>query len=74
MIRIEDVVKLVGRQLGLKKVKSDDRLRENLGAESMDIQNIVLALEDKYQIAIEEEEIVDLVAVSDLFNLVQAKV
>jgi acyl carrier protein len=65
-VTIDDVLSLVAVQLGRKRVAAEDRLVEDLGAESLDLVNIVAALEDLYGIDIPEEEIADLRTVADL--------
>ena len=73
-LSIDEIKDLVRVQLGLKQVKSEDRIIEDLGAESADIVNIIAALEDKFQILIPEEEIGDIRTVEDLFVLTQSKI
>lgn len=70
---IEPILRLVEVQLGKLHISQNDKLVEDLGAESADIANIVAAVEDKYKIAIRESEIVKLSTASDLFALVQSK-
>jgi acyl carrier protein len=65
-VTIDDVLSLVAVQLGRKRVAAEDRLVEDLGAESLDLVNIVAALEDHCGIDIPEEEIADLRTVADL--------
>ena len=72
-VTIEDIATLVGVQLGKRRVKPGDRFLEDLGAESMDVVNIVAAVEDKYGIRIEESEIGDIRTPSDLLRLVQTR-
>jgi acyl carrier protein len=64
-VTIDDVLSLVAVQLGRKRVAAEDRLVEDLGAESLDQVNIVAALEDLCGIDIPEEEIADLRTVAD---------
>lgn len=73
-LSIDEIKDLVRVQLGLKQVKLEDRIIEDLGAESADIVNIIAALEDKFQILIPEEEIGDIRTVEDLFVLTQSKI
>ena len=73
-ISIDDIVKIIKLQLGLKRVAPQSRLREELGAESLDMQNILMTLEDKYRITISDEETAAIATVSDFHNLVQARV
>ncbi len=68
---IDEIKTVVALQLGLKDVSPEDRIVEDLGAESADVMNIVAALEDKYQITVDEPELQNVGTVSDLHELVQ---
>jgi acyl carrier protein len=68
---LDEIKTMVALQLGVKDVHAEDRLVEDLGAESADVLNIVAALEDKYQITVDEPELQDVSTVSDLQTLVQ---
>jgi acyl carrier protein len=70
MIAIDEILQLVGLQLGKRGVKADDRIVEDLGAESADIANIVASLEEKYAIIITEPEIAGIRTVRDLYAIV----
>ena len=59
---------LVARQLGRPDVGLDDRLIEDLGAESMDLVTIVAVVEENYQISIDEERLPLIRTVRDLAN------
>ena len=72
-VTIEAIEKLVAVQLGRRTVSADDRIIEDLGAESLDVVNIVAALEERYQITIEEVELPDLVTVADLYTCVRQR-
>lgn len=65
---------LVGRQLGLSSVRLEDHLVEDLDAVSADIVNIVAALEDLFEIVIEEEALADIRKVDDLCRMVTARI
>ncbi len=73
-IDIQEVQKVVRRQLGAKSVQADDHLREDLGAESLDVQGIITALEDRFSIALEDEELESLETVRDIHTLFSSKV
>jgi len=62
----EDVVRLVRLTLGRRQVSEKDLLLEDLGAESVDILNLVAALEEKYNVSIPEEDIPGLRTASDI--------
>jgi len=67
------IIKLIELQLGKLNISKNDRLIEDLGAESADIANIVAAIEEKYQITLKESEIAKISTPSDIFSLVHKK-
>ena len=74
LIDIEEVQRVVRRQLGVKRVQADDHLQEDLGAESLDVQGIITALEDRFGVALEDEELESLETVRDIHALVSSKI
>ena len=66
---LEDIASMVAVQLGRRDAAAEDRIVEDLGAESIDVVNIVAAVEDRYRVVIEEEALVDIRTVRDLFEL-----
>jgi acyl carrier protein len=72
-VSIDDILKLIGLQLGKRNVRAADRLVEELGAESADLANIVAATEEKYNITIKESDIVHIFTPQDLFDLVNKR-
>jgi len=70
LIDLEDVGRTVGLVLGRRDVKADDRLIEDLGAESMDILNVMVSLEEKYGVAIDETAVAGVSTVRDLYEVV----
>ena len=72
-VPVEAIQELVGRQLGRRGVKADDHLMSDLGVESIDVLNLVSALEEKYQVKLKDEEIAALQTVRDLHSLLVQK-
>jgi acyl carrier protein len=70
-VTIKDIQILVGLQLGRRKVSAQDRLMEDLGAESADIVNIIATVEDKYRISLAEADISRVRTVRDLYDLIE---
>jgi acyl carrier protein len=68
-VKLEEVITLVRLQLGKKDVLKTDRLIEDLGAESIDIANLISALETRFDVFIEEEQLVSVRTVLDLYEL-----
>jgi len=61
-----ELLDLVARQLGRHTVALDDRLIEDLGAESIDLVTIVAVIEETYHITVEEERLPFIRTVRDL--------
>jgi acyl carrier protein len=70
-VLMDEIKKLVGLQLGACEVEAESLLVEDLGAESADVANLVAVLEERYQIAVKETEIVKLRTPADLYELVK---
>lgn len=67
---LSDVRRLVERQLGRRGVRDEDRIVEDLGAESLDVVHLVAAAEDAWGLEIDEEELADVKTVADLHALI----
>jgi len=70
-ITLADIKTLVGLQLGKPNIDEAAHFIEDLGAESADILNIVLAVEDKYGVSIAESEMSEIRSTADLYALVK---
>lgn len=68
-----EINKLIQLQLGITRLSINDRLIEDLGAESADIANIIAAAEEKFNVIIEESEIAKINTPQDIVQLVQSK-
>ena len=66
-----EVARLVSLQLGLQEVRQQDRFVEDLGVESADLMNLIVTVEDRYGVEIEEECVSKLSTVADLVALVR---
>jgi acyl carrier protein len=69
LIELDDVCSTVGVVLGKRGVSPDLRIMEDLGAESMDILNVMVTLEQKYSVSIDEASMSSVSTVRDLYNL-----
>lgn len=70
MIELDDVRRTVARVLGRRDPNPDDRLVEDLGAQSIDLLNIVATLEQEYHVSIDEAATAGVSTVRDLYDLV----
>jgi acyl carrier protein len=71
MSNLEEIVQLVRQQLGNPAARPEHRIVEDLGAESMDIVNIVAAVEERFGLAIDEAALPQVRSVADLAALVE---
>lgn len=70
---IGDAVRLVIElQLGRESVTMEQRLAEDLEADSFDVMNIIAILEEDHRITISEEAAAATVTVGDLVRLVES--
>lgn len=70
---MDQILDLVGLELGRRSVAPDDRLVEDLGAESADLFNLIVALEDRFGLEIGEEEAAAVRTVRDLLLLAEGR-
>jgi acyl carrier protein len=66
---------LLCNQLGLKEdvIKPESRILEDLGADSLDVVELLMLLEDEFGIEVDEEQAVNLKTVNDIVKLVDKK-
>jgi len=69
LIELDDVCRTVSLVLGRRSAKPDDRLMEDLGAESIDILGVMVTVEEKYGIAVDEAAMAAVSTVRDLYDV-----
>jgi len=69
----DELTELVRIQLGAKTVRLEDRFQEDLDAESADVLNVVAAVEDRWGVAIGEDELSTISTVAELLYLVRTR-
>ena len=69
MIELEDVCRTVSLVLGKRGAKPDDRLMEDLGAESMDVLAVMTTAEEKYGVAVDETAMASVSTVRDFYDV-----
>jgi len=67
------ICKLVAEHFGLGKVHEDDHLTHDLGGDQLDIIELVMLLEEKFNITIGDDEAEDIHTVQDVINCVRSK-
>lgn len=56
------------------KVTLEARIQEDLGADSLDVMNITMRLEDEFDIKIPDEDITKIQTVQDVVNYIESKI
>ena len=69
---MNNLIKLIKVQLGIKTIHSGDRFMEDLGTESVDILNIIALVEDSFQVDLDESKLADIRSVQDLYDLIHS--
>jgi len=74
MAIIDDVKEVVVEQLSVSpdEVKEESKFVEDLGADSLDVVELVMALEEKFDIEIPDEDAEKIATVSDAIKFIEA--
>lgn len=75
MALLDDIKEVVVKQLGVKpeEVKEDSKFVEDLGADSLDVVELVMALEEKFDVEIPDDEAEKIRTVKDVVNYIESK-
>jgi len=70
---IDKVKELVAEQLGISKdtIKDDANIIEDLGADSLDVIEMLMTLEEEYGISIPDEKINQVKTISQIVKLIE---
>ena len=71
---IDKVKDIIAKQLSVKpeEIKNDSNIAEELGADSLDLVEILMSLEDEFGISIPDEAIPQIKTVDDIVNFIQS--
>lgn len=69
----EKVKKIITEQLGIdeKDVNLDSAFIEDLGADSLDIVELIMAMESEFDMEIEDDSVEDISTVEDVVNYIK---
>jgi acyl carrier protein len=75
MALIDDIKEVVVEQLSvdIAEIKDDAKFVEDLGADSLDVVELVMALEEKFDIEIPDDEAEKIATVADVVAYVESK-
>jgi len=71
----DKIVKMISNKLGKKieDIKPSSRLIEDLGADSLDIVELLMMLEDEYGITIPDQDAMKLSTISDIVKFMESQ-
>ncbi len=71
----KDIKSMLAKQLNVDvaKVADDSRIVEDLGADSLDVVELLMSLEDEMGISISDEEALNLKTVGDIQKLIDER-
>ena len=71
----DKIMEILSKQLQVDKSKIEENsgIMENLGADSLDVVEISMAIEQEFDISIPDEDIVDLKTPKDILNYLEKK-
>lgn len=70
---LEDII-LESLNVAREKINPDASIVNDLGADSLDMANILGAIEDKFEIEIPEDEIIDIDTVEQLVEYIMGRI
>lgn len=72
---LEKIRSIIADQIGMEadKINVSSKFKEDLGIDSLDIFEIIMELEEKYDIEIPTEDLEDMMKVGDLVQYIDSK-
>ena len=72
---LEKMQEIIAEQLSVDadSITESSSFKENLGADSLDLFELVMALEDEYSVEIPAEDLEQLATVGDVMNYLKSK-
>ena len=72
---LEKMKELIADQLGIdvETITAESKFKDDLGADSLDLFELVMALEDEYSVEIPAEDLQGMVTVGDVINYIKSK-
>lgn len=72
---IDKVKEIISEQLAIDKdsITENSKVIADLGADSLDIVELIMALEDEFGISVDEDKVQNLVTVGDVVRIIEGK-
>ena len=71
----DKVLELISKQLNrpVEEITADKEIVKDLGADSLDVVEMLMSLEEEFNISVPEEDAVNLKTVGDIISLIESK-
>lgn len=71
----EKIKAILAEQLNIKadKIQENSKIVEDLGADSLDIVEMLMSVEDNFNVSVSDEEAVNMKTVKDIVSLLETK-
>ncbi len=75
MATLDKVIELISQQLNkpASEITADKEVVKDLGADSLDVVEMLMSLEEEFNITVPEEDAVNIKTVGDIVNLIDSK-
>ena len=75
MTTLEKVASLIAKQLNksVSEITAEKEVVKDLGADSLDIVELVMTIEEEFNISVPEEEAIGIKTVGDIVNILDSK-
>lgn len=72
---LEKLKEIIAEQLGVSQdeVKAESNFKDDLGADSLDLFELVMSLEEEYEVEIPSEDLEKIATVNDVMEYLKAK-
>ena len=72
---LEKMIPIIAEQLNVNEseIKAESNFKDDLGADSLDIVELVMALEEEYDVEIPSDDLAELNTVGDVINYLKDK-
>ncbi len=74
MSTLDKIKSLLSGQLGIKedRIQLKSRILEDLGADSLDLVELLMTLEDEFNVTVSDDEAIKLKTVEDIVKIIEA--
>lgn len=68
---LERIQKIMKDQFEIETVRGDMKIRDDFGLDSIGILEFVLAIEDEFQIKVEDDKMDDIITIDDVVSYIE---